>query len=233
MIEDDSRLKLVIIEDEGGFGFTRGERKIATPAGRTLLAPTPALAEAVREEWLAAPTRGGGMTQLLNTMLDRVEPDRPRVAASLVEMLATDTVCFRVAEPAELADEQTALLDPLLEWFEETAGYAPAVTRGAMPIRLQVPPPPSVPASLLALSPAGLTVLSRAAGLASSLVIGLAFAAARIDTGDAFAAATIEERYSLRRWGEDDEARASLDRLRAEFEQLARFRDLARGGLQA
>ena len=47
--------------------------------------------------------------------------------------------------------------------------------------------------------------------------------ARRLDAAGAFEAAALDNLWSLERWGEDAEARAKLDRQRAEFDNIANF----------
>ena len=68
-----------------------------------------------------------------------------------------------------------------------------------------------------------LTALSQAAGLTGSALIAFALVEGRIDTEQAFAAAALDDLWSLEHWGEDAEARARLDRVRAELAVLGRF----------
>ena len=74
------------------------------------------------------------LTQLASTALDRVAPNIEATIEALLDYARTDLVCYRASEPDELVTAQSALLDPLLEWFEERTGQALIVARGVMPI---------------------------------------------------------------------------------------------------
>ena len=67
------------------------------------------------------------------------------------------------------------------------------------------------------------TALAQAVTLAGSILIGFAFLEGELDADAAFAAAALDELWSLENWGEDAEARARLDRQRAEWAALQRF----------
>jgi chaperone required for assembly of F1-ATPase len=68
-----------------------------------------------------------------------------------------------------------------------------------------------------------LTALAQTAGLAGSVLIAFALLRRSIGPEEAFAAAALDNLWSLERWGEDEEARTRLDRQRAEFMALGRF----------
>ena len=68
-----------------------------------------------------------------------------------------------------------------------------------------------------------LTALSQAAGLSGSALIAFALLHNKIGAAEAYAAATLDDEWSLERWGEDAEARARLIAVLAEFDALDRF----------
>jgi len=68
-----------------------------------------------------------------------------------------------------------------------------------------------------------LTALAQTAGASGSAIIAFALLHGALDAAAAFEAAALDDLWSQEKWGEDGEARARLDRLRAEFDNIARF----------
>src|SRR3989339_1107921 len=66
--------------DDGSYAVCLDDRPIKTPGKRVLLAPTRLLAEAIVDEWRqqsgTIEPENMPLTQLLNTAIDRVIPDR-------------------------------------------------------------------------------------------------------------------------------------------------------------
>jgi chaperone required for assembly of F1-ATPase len=228
--------KAVAVEPrEGGFAVLLDGKPIRTPGGKPLLAPTAALAERIAAEW-----RGQGErvrpaamphTQLLNTALDRIGEGKVRadVVTEIAGYAATDLVCFRAVHPPALAERQRAAWQPLLDWLAERYGAALAVTE-------TLAAPRHAPAALSRIAAAvaehdalRLAALQLATGALGSVVIALALAEGRIDADAAFHAAHVDEIHQLEQWGEDAEAMARLDRIRADIAAAAEFMRLARG----
>lgn len=215
------------VEAEGGFGVALDERRLRTPGGAPFVAPTRALAEACAVEW-----EGQGeqivpasipLTQLAFAAIDWTPESRKQRAEYVVSYAETDLCCHRAEGPGELVVRQASVWDPLVAWAADALGAQLPVVTGV--IAADVPP-----AALAALREAAarlddfrLTALSQASGLTGSALIGFALLESEIDAEQAFAAAALDDLWSLERWGEDAEARARLDRVRAELDVLARF----------
>jgi len=212
---------------EDGFGVRLDQRALKTSGGAAFRAPTRALAEACAAEWSAQGERilpaSMPLTQLAFSALDHTPHRRDELAAHVAKFGETDLVCHRAEAPAALAERQAAAWDVLLTWAREALGLTLPVVAGV--IAAEVPPATlaRIRAHALTLDGFRLTALAQAAGLAGSALIALALIHGRIDGATAYEVATIDERWSLERWGEDAEARARLDRMCVEFENLGRF----------
>jgi chaperone required for assembly of F1-ATPase len=221
------------VQPEGGvFRVVLDGRPALTPAKRALALPRHAAAEAVAAEWQSqgeefepAALR---LTRLANTALDRVAGNRPAVVAEVTRFAATDLVCYRAAEPAELVRRQAETWQPLLEWTGQRYGARLAVTMGVVPAA-------QPPEALAALSRAvedyddfALTALHAATAAAGSLVIGLALAEGQIDSEAAFAAACLDEHFQTELWGVDAEAEERRAALKADIEAASLFLALLR-----
>ena len=76
----------------------------------------------------------GTVRQLASTAIDRVAPDRDRIIAETAGYAATDLVCYRAEEPAELVARQAAHWDPLIDWLRERYDVSLQTASGVMAI---------------------------------------------------------------------------------------------------
>lgn len=212
---------------EGGVAVALDQRRLRTPKGAPFLAPTQALAEAVAGEWAAqgehiSPS-SMPVTQLAFAAVDWTAPARDERALYVAGFGATDLVCHRADSPAELVARQAAAWDPLVAWADAALGVRLPVVTGILAADVAAEALETLRAEAEALDDWRLTALTQAAGLAGSAVIAFAVLRGRLDAEAAFAAAALDDLWSMERWGEDAQARARLDRQRAEFAALGRF----------
>lgn len=217
---------------EGGHQVLLDGRMLRTPAKAPLVLPSAALAEAVAAEWRAQgekiePATMPMMT-LASTAIDRVTTQRERVIDEIAGYAASDLVCYRADEPAELAARQHAVWQPLLDWCALEFDALLGTTSGVMPLSQ---PPEALAALRAAVARYDDMTLAAHHQLTSgfgSLVISLAVLEGRIDAEAGFAASQIDESFQSERWGEDAEAAARRERLRKEMLEAARFVTLCR-----
>ncbi len=203
-----------------------------TPAKNELIVPSPALAEAIAQEW-----QGQGdtvspltlpLTRLVSTAIDRVTPRRDAVVAEIAKYASTDLLCYRAPEPPELAQRQHEAWQKLLDWAHERFDAQLVVTEGITPIA-------QAPAALAALERAVaahdalmLVALHLATSACGSLVLALALMEGRVSPQEAFAAAELDESFQIERWGEDPEQTKRRAGLQEDIALAARFAALLR-----
>jgi chaperone required for assembly of F1-ATPase len=202
-------------------------RPVRTPARAKLTLPSPALAEAVAEEWRSQgetiDPRSMAMTGLANAAIDRVAPDPAAFAAPLAAYAETDLLCYRAEAPDDLVAAQATAWDPLLDWartrydvhFEVTAGILHVAQPPATIIRLAE--------ALAARDAFALAPMSPLVTISGSLVAALALAESVISADDAFAATHADELWQAEQWGEDYLATQARALRRADFLAAARF----------
>ena len=210
-----------------GAGVMLDARALKTPKGAPFIAPAPALAALCAAEWEAQGEQvlpaTMPLTQLAFAAIDWTPARRDEIAAYVAAFGETDLCCHRAEAPSELVARQAAAWDPLVAWGAETLGVRLPVVSGV----IAAPADPAAISALRARAEAlddfRLTALSQGAGLAGSALIAFALLVQRIAAAEAFAAAALDELWSLEHWGEDAEARARLNRLESEFAALGRF----------
>jgi chaperone required for assembly of F1-ATPase len=199
-------------------------RAIRTPAGDTLAAPTPALAQAVAAEWDAQGERidpaAMPLTRLANTIIDGVAPDPQPVADEVAKYLGSDLVCYRAATPEGLVAKQAQHWDGILAWAHESHGAHFVLSEGVMFV---AQPQSAVAAARAAIpsDPWRLGAVSLITTLTGSALIALAVAAGRLGVDEAWAAAHVDEDWNMDFWGRDELA---MQR------RAARFADMQAAG---
>ncbi|MET0179051.1 MAG: ATP12 family protein [Novosphingobium sp.] len=216
---------------DGGWQVALDGRGVKTPRRAPQVVPTPALAEALADEWRAQGEEVDPaefvLRDLADYALDVVSANPDAAIAPLLAYAETDTLCYR-AEPDEpLAARQRALWEPLLKAAE--ARYAVRFERVAGVIH-RAQPPATIERLRMALAgrdPFTLAALHTLAGLAASLTVALAALEPEAEPETLWAAANLEEDWQAEQWGEDAEAAALRARRLRAFIAAARFARLA------
>ncbi len=205
-------------EAEGGFTVRLDGKAVKTPAGKPLVVPARALAEAVAEEWAAQgeTVRPADMplTQLAATALDRIGPEREAILGQLQAYAGTELLCYRADFPPDLSERQHHAWQPLLDWAEGAFGAKLTVTTGVVAVTQPAGSLAALAAQLAGYDTWQLCVVQAACAAAGSLVLALALAEGRLGGAEAFDLSQLDETYQIERWGEDEEAAARRAALR-------------------
>lgn len=215
---------------EGGFAVLLDGKPIKTPGGRPLTLPTPALAEAVAEEWR---TQGEQvlpssmpLTQLASTALDRVGPERDHITAQLMNYAGTDLLCYRAETPADLVARQTAIWQPILDWAAQALDAPLITTTGLAAVAQPAQALAALERHLSAMDLWRLTAVQASAAAMGSLILALALTEGRLDAEAAYEASQLDETYQIEQWGEDWEAADRRAALKADIQAAGRFLSL-------
>lgn len=220
------------VDDGADFEVLLDGRSVRTPMRRPLLVPGPALADAIADEWRAQgdeiDVETMPLTRIAATAVDRVADDREGYIDQIAAYGGTDLVCYRAQAPSELVDRQVRVWQPLLDWARDTFGAELFVTDGLLPIDQ----PPEALARLRE-AVAGhddyeVAALGVATSASGSIIVALALSKGHLDAGTAFDVGQLDESYQVELWGEEAEAQARRDILRAEIDCAAEFLELLR-----
>lgn len=223
-----------VASSPSGFSILLDGRPVRLPEGGGPLHVTSApLAAAIAEEWQAAGDEVAyadlPLTRLAGTAQARVRPRWAANVAALAAYGATDLLCYRAEAPAELVERQARAWQPWLDWAALTLDAPLRVTAGVMPVTQPESALTALSVALQRQTAEALTALGVLVPLLGSLVLGLAVADQALLADDAVALATLDERYQAELWGEDPEAVARQQNIRAESLLAGRFLALARG----
>jgi chaperone required for assembly of F1-ATPase len=206
-------------------------RPVRTPAGNVLRLPTRALAEIVAAEWA---TQGETIDplsmphlRLANTAIDGAG-NREKLIAAILRFGEADALCYRVRNPAGLAQRQREGWDPMLAWAERRHGARLAADAALT----HIDQPPDARTALARAVESHddfcLAALHAMASITGSLVLALALAEDEIGPARAFELSRIEEDYQAEKWGTDRQARARAETLSRELANAAQFLAAAR-----
>ena len=212
---------------EGGFSVLLDGRPVKTPRGAPLILPGKALALAIAQEWQDQPSEihpeTMPLTRLAVTAIDRVRPEREAVVQAVSAYAETDLLCYRAETPPDLAARQAQLWQPLLDWCRDFYGVRLRVTTGVIPVEQPPQALHVLRGAVDACDDPHLAALSTLTADSGSLILALALMAGRIDAAAAWEAALLDERYQASKWGEDAEALALREALRADLHGVAEF----------
>jgi chaperone required for assembly of F1-ATPase len=202
-------------------------KPVRTPGRAPLALPTPALAEAVAEEWRAVgetiDPRAMPLTGLANAAIDRIAPDPTPFAAGLAAYGESDLLCYRADDPIQLVERQADAWDPLLDWargrydmhFETTAGVIHRAQPEATLARLSE--------AVHALDAFRLAGLSPVVTISGTLVGALALLEGAVEPETLWQAAHVDELWQAELWGEDVLALEARENRRKEFMAGVKF----------
>lgn len=217
------------VEVDDGRGILLDGKPVRTPGKQPLILLTPALAEAVADEWRAVAEgaeidpRAMPLTGLANAAIDRIAPDPAAFAAGLAAYGESDLLCYRADGPAALVARQSAAWDPLLDWARARYDVHFEIATGVM----HRPQPPATIARLgeaiAARSAWELAPLSPIVTITGTLVGALALVEGAIDGGALWDAAHLDELWQAEQWGEDALAMQAREARRRDYEAAVRF----------
>ncbi len=217
-------------QGEDGFRILLDGRPVKTPSRNTLVVPSDSLAAAIAEEWDAQAVKiepkNMPLSQLSITAIDRIAPQREIIISELARYALTDLTCYFAEGPDSLCARQAAVWDKPRERFGSEIGLDLRPTSGVIAIEQPPQTITSCIARLNALPLFRLTVVQAVTALSGSLVLGFALEREWLTADGLFDAAFVDELYQLELWGDDEEARARLDILKAEIKAAERFLSL-------
>ncbi|MDE2561485.1 MAG: molecular chaperone [Sphingomonadales bacterium] len=207
-------------------------RGVRTVAGAPQIVPTQALAEALAAEWEAQgqevdPGRFV-LRDLADYAIDVVAPDHAAAIDALLPYGDTDTLLYRADPDEPLYRRQQAEWEPLVTAAEARLGASFTRVSGVLHRAQPEATAARLRTELETLGAFDLAALRTLAGIAASLIAGLAALDPQADTGALFDAAHLEETWQAELWGQDAEAEAARAARRAAFVAAARFAALAR-----
>ncbi|XP_021267740.1 ATP synthase mitochondrial F1 complex assembly factor 2 isoform X2 [Numida meleagris] len=193
-------------DSPGGFEINLDHRKLKTPQAKLFTVPSEALAIAVATEWDSQKDTikfyTMHLTTLCNTALDNpTQRSKVQLIGAAVKFLETDTLCYRVEEPAALAELQKKEWDPIVAWAEKRYNVAIGSSTSIMG--------PNIPAStrdtfishLASYNMWALQGIEYVITQLKSLILSMGLIDRHITVEKAVLLSRLEEEYQIQRWG--------------------------------
>ncbi|MBY0420987.1 MAG: hypothetical protein K2Q06_01705 [Parvularculaceae bacterium] len=212
---------------DGAFVILLDGKPAKTPKRAPLAAPTEALAEAVAAEWRDAGEAIGRddlrLTRLVATAIDLGPDESPQWREDVVRYAGFDLLCYRAADPQSLVARQTAAWDPFLAFAREDLGAPFVATTGVVATAQPALAIDAIRRATAVLDPWRMLGLKTAAEITGSAILAFALERGFAPSADIFAAARVDEKHQIERWGRDAEAEARAERLAGDFAAAALF----------
>jgi chaperone required for assembly of F1-ATPase len=210
---------------DGRWAIELDGRPVRTPAGGTLAVPTPALAQAICDEWNAqgdrVDTQTMPLTRISNAAIDLVPSQREAVIGQMVQFGETDLLCYRAAEPEGLAARQQAKWQPPLDWLLRHYDAPLRVTTGIGHVAQPEQSLAVLRATLAGMNDFQLAAMSNLVTLLGSIVLALAIRDRAMQPDEAWDASIVDEMYQAELWGDDPEAAERRAARKAELDVAA------------
>ncbi|WP_240796875.1 ATP12 family protein [Terasakiella sp. SH-1] len=225
--------KTVAVEQDGdGFRVTLDGRQLKSPAKRSLLLPTKALADALAKEWDAQEEHIQPLTMpmmaLASTAVDRIGELRDGVIEQIAKYAETDLVCYWTDEPKELAERQAKAWMPYIDWAKETYGAEFKTQTGIMHVEQPENSVRAIREVVEGYNDWELSGLSSATHCTGSILLALSLTEGRIDSAQAFEDSQVDETYQIELWGEDWEAKDRRDVIKKDLQSVVDWLTLIR-----
>lgn len=203
----------VTAENTGkGFRILLDGRPVKTMMKQDLLVPVSGLVPAVVAEWEDQKQKivpdSMPLTQILNTMQDRISRERAAIMKHVMKYFDTDLLCYRADFPPELVQKQTQLRQPWIKWFEEKYHCKLLQTSGLTALKQDEAARMKIQKEIDGLSDLLFTVLQLTASLSGSLILSLALLSHAAAAREVFDCVFLEELlkeniYNADKYGKD------------------------------
>jgi len=215
-----------VADAPGGLAILLDGKPVRTPSGRSLVAPTREIADAIAAEWdaqkefidpLAMP-----LTRLANSVVDAVVDRLDAVRDDVAKYLGSDLLFYRAGHPEALVAREAALWDPVLFWAADAFGAHFILAEGIVHVRQ---PDAAITAARAALpaDPWSTAALHVITSLSGSALLALALLHDRLDADQVWAAAHVDEDWNIGQWGVDEEVAARRAARLVDFQAAVRL----------
>ncbi|NNE57059.1 MAG: ATPase [Hellea sp.] len=211
---------------DNGFAVLLDGRQLKTPGKLPLIAPSAHAAALVAAEWDAQKDtiQPGTMpvTRLVNVAIELTPSNRDQLAEEARRYGGTDLLCYRAAEPLELAEHQAEQWDPVLKWAA-LKGFSLKTTQTVKAIDQDPQSLENIAAYAAKQDDLHLTLLTHLTAVYGSAVLAIAVMERNISGPKAFNLSRLDNLYQIRQWGEDQEAAEIAANLEAETVALCQL----------
>ena len=161
--------------------------------------------------------------RLLFFSYDLDKKSRADLVDKILSFLSTDLVCYRAEKNSELEIIQKKLWDPLIYFVENKYKFIFKITYGIIPIQQDSGNKKKLLKILKNLNSHDLISFYYITNFTNSNIITLNFLANNINFKEAWKLLSLEEAFSLKKWGQDKEATEKLLEKKNYFNEIINF----------
>jgi chaperone required for assembly of F1-ATPase len=211
-----------IAEEGHRFAIKLDGRGARTPAKNVLSLPTHLAASIVAREWTeqvdVINPHLMPATRIVNTALDGVSTMMTEVGAEIADFAGSDLVCYRAADPPGLVRLQDQHWNPVIDWARDVLGERFVLAQGIVYASQSPEALAKVQDAVAAYNdPVALACLHVLTTMSGSCLIALMAASGAASGETAWQAATVDDRWNIQFWGQDEEAAIRMTRRKDEF----------------
>ena len=216
------------VETEAGFAVQLDGRTAKTSGKKPLVLLNRALAGLVASEFEAQKQFidpfSMPVLRIVNPAIDSVSGLMAEVRADIATYAGTDMLCYRAHEPEKLIARQNAQWNPIIARVESEIAARFLLAEGVMHVAQLRPTLDAFAQRLKNATPDAFTLSAThvMTSLSGSAMLSLSVTEGWISAGDAWAAAHLDEDWTIEFWGEDLEASARRAKRWIEFEAAAK-----------
>jgi chaperone required for assembly of F1-ATPase len=217
-----------VVETNAGFAVQLDGRTAKTSGRKPLVVPTKALAELVAAEFDAQKEFINPFSmpvlRIVNPAIDSVSGLMGEVRADIANYAGTDLLCYRAHEPEKLIARQNAMWNPIIARVESEIGARFILAEGVMHVAQLQPTLAAFAAQLETATPDAFTLSAThvMTSLSGSAILALSVTTGWLAANDAWAAAHLDEDWTIEFWGDDLEAQTRRAKRWIEFEAAAK-----------
>lgn len=204
--------EVTVVEQGDQFAVALDGKLVKTPGRTDLCVVQKDLALAVANEWAAQQEKIDPVTmpvtQLVNTVLDRIPTQRDKIVEEISAYAHTDLLCYWADYPQELCLEQEKKWKPVLSWAQLRLGVSIACAAGIMPITQTEETFFAIYNKISDCDDWQLAALQTATLASGSVLLGLAMLDNHLSAEQVFDLCQLDENFQMVQWGEDPETLA-------------------------
>ncbi|MGL4637697.1 MAG: ATP12 family chaperone protein [Beijerinckiaceae bacterium] len=218
--------KVTVVAESNRFAIKLDGRGAKTPGRKVLDLPTQAAANLVAAEWETQKDvidpHVMPVTRIVNTALDNVVDQMVAVAEDIAAYSGSDLVCYRAEQPEGLVQMQAQHWDPVLHWSEAVLKAPFVRAKGILHVQQADQSVQRIAYVVGAIrDPIALSCLHVLTTMSGSCLLALMLAHKAISVDAAWTATNVDEDWTTKLWGQDEEAAVRSQRRKTEFEAAA------------
>ena len=186
------------------------DKPLITPKKNKILLPTRKLGEKILEEWAqqldAIDPSQMPYTRLVNSAIDKVQPNYEAVVLDLLNYGETDLLCYRTGSPQDLVSKQSKLWDPILIWAKNELSIDLKTTFGIIYNAQDAGQIQILAEEINSYDSFTLTGFYDFVTISGSILVALSLYYKQISPSHAIDISFLDEDWQREKWGHDEES---------------------------